>query len=164
MLEVPFSEFDGLIEYLQNSQLREVTLKGVGLGEAFVQSASEVIFSQFLLRHRYHDSINADATNRLKKLGYSSREVAVAIASALLDGRDIVKLRQVSAVSRYTSAPYLIAYSASLSLITLLGLLYFGQQFSTKAVMGLLQFEPILAFFGVLFGAVYFWILRRIFR
>ncbi len=159
-IEVSFSEFIGLNDYLEKSNLRDVTLASVGPGEPFVVSAAESIFNQFLLRHSYQANDTSDVLTRLKGLGYPTRMIARAIAESLLNQSDTVKLARERRRIRYTTTLYLVAYSTFLSLCTLLGLIYLGRSISVSATIGLLQFEPILAFFGVLFGTIYYRCLR----
>lgn len=162
--KIQIADFEGLSDYLNSSQLREITRQSASSDDVFIQHAQEAIFNQFILRPKYHVDESSDVLSRLRRDGHTSREIATAIARAVLQESDSIELEQHGVVARYTKTPHIVLYSAVLSLLTLLVLLYVGRTISASATMGLLQFEPILAFFGVLFGVVYFWILSRFFK
>ncbi len=164
LIRIPIADFEGLHDYLKNSRLREITLQSSTTNDVFVEQAQEAIFSQFILRPKYHSHESSDALGALKSKGYTSRQIATAIAHAVLNDADSIELEQHGVIARYTKTPHLVLYATALSLLTLLGLLYFGRTISASVTMGLLQFEPILAFFGVLFGVAYYKVLSRLFR
>lgn len=129
----------------------------------FLNTASLAILRQ-VFQTRDPRRVLPDEFDNIIRLGYSAQDIADACAIAFFDGVDELRLIPKGYRYRYLRIHHLVLYAITLAVLTVFLMIELAPKSQSGVVAALLVFEPLLAFIGVGFSTLYFYLLKLIFK
>ncbi len=157
-IKINSTDLPGIDDLKKNPLIQEEILKSRTDSDR-VHGVEALIKNQ-LIHSRPYLRAEPDPFDKLQAQGLTTDQIVRAIATSLLHNTDQIELTTITTVDRLTKPIYLAFYSLATAFALLLLLVTQGRRYFEKEIIFLLQFEPLLAFFGTLLAVTIFYLLK----